>query len=528
MLDTSQQIDMFESSQSPSSDQNILTAAKGGGITFIGTMLEYAGRFVLGFLLARLLGDEQYGLYSLADSAFYLTVGISLLGLNTGTTHFVSVYAAQRDQESLWKTIQVGLGLPFAISLLGGILFHVLANPLAGTVFREPRLAPLLRIVALAVPAGALASAAGFVLLGFKQVRYNVIAQSILQTVVKLVLVVLLAITGLNAVKAMTAYSLAMIAACILLMYFVNKLFPLRRPPSVSRHHIRQMLSFSLPVYFAELLTMLGPNLRTLLLGALNTVSSAGIFTAASRVSMVSTAFSNSMAMMSMPIVSELYADGKRQGLGHFYQTMTKWIFTFNLPFFLLLLFFPRPILSIFGESYATGSTGLVILAYKNLAGAAVGICGVMVVMTGNTWLNTLNAVIQLTLIVALSALLIPGLGMVGAAIATTVGLTIIDFILVVEVFLLFRILPYNKSFLKPVVAGLLSFVITYAVDHWVFRGDSAVGTVISVGALLTTYVSTILLLGLSEEDRAVLGHLQRHLSRLPIVAKLIQRLPLQ
>lgn len=518
-------LDETSSNGSSASDQNILTVAKGGSISFIGTMLEYAGRFLLGFLLARLLGDEQYGLYSLADSTFYIIVGVALLGLNTGTTHFVSMFAALRDRAALWETIQIGLGLPLLISLVGGLLCFGWAAPLAEIIFREPSLAPLLRIVAFAIPAGTLAASASFVLLGLKRVEYSVVAQNILQTYLKLFLIVALAFTGLTAIKAMAVYAIGAMTSCGLLIYFVHQLFPINRSLGVSFQHIRRMLRFSLPVYLSELMLMLGPNLRILLLGALSTVASAGVFTVASRVSMVSTAFYTSITMMSMPIVSELHAAGDLKNLKRFFQTMTKWTLTFSLPFFLLILFFARPILSVFGDSYVSGSLGLIILAGNDLFGAAVGICGVMITMTGNTKLNILNAAIRSILLAALSVVLIPRWGVVGAALATTVSLSVVNLILMLEVFLLFRILPYNRSFVKPVSAALASFLAAYVMSRMVFPGNSTAGTLISAGVLVLTYAGAILLLGLSPEDQVVMDRLQERISRIPLASRLFEKL---
>lgn len=75
-----------------SDDANILTAAKGSGITFIGTLFEYVGRFVLGILLARFMGADQYGLYSLALTTQSILVGIVLLGLGASVVRYVSLH----------------------------------------------------------------------------------------------------------------------------------------------------------------------------------------------------------------------------------------------------------------------------------------------------------------------------------------------------------------------------------------------------------------------------------------------------
>jgi O-antigen/teichoic acid export membrane protein len=358
---------------------------------------------------------------------------------------------------------------------------------------------------------------------GFKQMKYKVIAQDILLTMLKLVLTALLAITGLSAVKAMTAYSVAMVVSCLALLYFLSRITPLNPSLHWDLPHTRQMLRFALPVYIAELLTVFGPNIRTLILGSLNTIRAVGVFTIASRINMVGSAFLNSISTMSMPIVSELHANKEREKLRHFYQTMNKWTFTCNLPVFLLILLFARPILMLFGKSFVSGSTGLVILAFSNLASAATGICGVVIIMTENVWLNTTNSVVRLVSTVALSLWLIPAGGVVGAATATAASIILVNLLLTIEVFALLRLLPYNKSFVKPVIAGLLSAVAAYAMVHWVFPGQSTAGTVLSIGVLLATYAGAILLFGLSEEDRMVLSRFYRRLGRFPVLAKLVR-----
>jgi O-antigen/teichoic acid export membrane protein len=506
--------------EQPTATDSILTAAKGGGIMFAGTMIEYVGRFALGLLLARLMGDEQYGLYSLTGSAVYLMIGIAPLGLGTAVLHFVPIFASRRDQRALQTTLQIGLALPTLVSLLIGVAFYIFANAIALTVFHDARLTLLLRIAAISVPCGTLAAMAVSATQGFKQMKYKVIAQDILLTMLKVVLTALLAITGLSAIKAMTAYSAAMVVSCIVMLYFLSRITPLKPSLRWDLPHTRQMLKFSLPVYIAELLTMFGPDLRTLLLGSLNTIRAVGIFTVASRVNMVGSAFLNSISTMSMPIVSELHANKEREKLRHFYQTMNKWTFSLNLPVFLLILLFTRPILLLFGESFVSGSTGLVILAIGNLVSAATGICGVLIIMTDNVWLNTANSVVKLVSTLALSVWLIPTGGALGAATATAASIILVNILLTIEVFALFRLLPYNRSLVKPVIAGILSALATYATIHGIFKSESLGSVALGVAVCLTVYLGATLLLGLSDEDRVVLRRLGGRLSRIPVLGR--------
>ena len=514
MLDTPSRIGTVPTQPLNSSEQSILTAAKGSGIMFFGALFEIAGRFALGILFARFMGVQQYGMYNLADSATGMLMGLSVLGLDTALVYFVPVWVGRQDDESLWGAIQVGLGLPLAVSLCGGISLFVLAAPVAQFVFHEPELVPLLRIAAFTIPCWTLLTSAVAVTRGLKLMHYKVIAQDIFLTLVKLILTLLLAVTGLNALKAMTAHSLSLAFACAMLVYLVNRLIPLSQPWGSGLRYIKQMLSFSLPLYLTQLLSLFGLNLRTMLVGALNTVTSVGIFAAATRVSIIGTAFVNSVGIMSMPIISELHSKKQHGQLGHFYQTMTKWTFTFNLPLFLSVLLFSRPILSIFGESFMAGSTALIILAAGDLVNAAAGMSSSIITMTGNSWLKAGNSIAMLVLSLALSVWLIPGWGAVGAATATTASVFIIEVVQVFEVFVLFRWLPYNRGFIKPVTAGLVSALATSAVARWIFTRADVASAFLCMSVLAAIYALSIVLMGLSEEDRLILKRLYYFLRR--------------
>lgn len=512
MLKPSSRVEASSALPSASLDRNILTAAKGGGITFFGVLFQYGVRLVLGVLLGRLMGAEQYGLYSLADTAFYLIVGLAMLGLFSAVVRYVSAFASHRDEASLWGTLQVGLGIPFVVSVLAGACLLVFAGPFAGLMFHEPRLVPVLRVTAFVLPFGALITALEAAIRGLNRLKYNVIASNIFFPLLKLIIVIALAITGLNAVKAMTAHAIGAVATCVMLLYFLHKLFPLNRPWRAGRRNVKEMLVFSLPIYGSRLITLFGQNMQIVLLGALSEVMSVGIFSAAAKVNLVGTMFYNAINTAAEPIVSELYTKEEHGQLRHFYQNMTKWTFAFGLPIFFITLLFSKPILSIFGDDFTAGSVALAILSFGSLVKAGIGITEVMIMMTGNTWLKTVNTVLALVLGTVLSFLLIPRFGVVGAAITLSGVRFVLGLVQLLEIFALFRLLPYTKSFIKPIVAGVVAAMAACAMTRWFFVESNLIGTVLNIGFLMAVYAGMMLLLGLSEEDRIVLAHLRGRL----------------
>jgi O-antigen/teichoic acid export membrane protein len=366
----------------------------------------------------------------------------------------------------------------------------------------------LLRLGSLAVPFLALQNLASAATRGFKKMEYTVIAQSVSMPVTKLVLMLALAITGLSAAKALSAYMLSVIVGSVMLVYFLNKLFSLGRPVGTAHRETGKMLRFALPLYASDLITTFRGSMQTVLLGALHTVTSVGVFAVVSQVTLVGKMFHSSIAVSSMPIVSELHGRGELKHLERLYQTMTRWTFTLNLPLFLVVLLFPEQILSAFGQDFVGGATALVILAWANLAKTGSGICNALLDMTGRTRLKLMNSAVRSVLLIGLNVLLIPSWGVVGAATAVVVSSVVSSLFALLENFLLLRMLPYNMSFLKPIAAGLAATGVVLALGRVLSPEVSLFHAAVNVFVLLVAYVSVILLLGLTEEDRSVLTRL--------------------
>jgi O-antigen/teichoic acid export membrane protein len=323
-----------------------------------------------------------------------------------------------------------------------------------------------------------------------------------------LVLLLALVFASLNGSQVLVIHFASVTFTCAAGFYLLNKQFALRQALRPSRRPTREMVRFSLPLHVDYLIATFRSNIQTVLLGALNTIATVGVFTVASQVNLIGQMFHQSIVTASMPIVSDLYSRGEREQMARFYQTMTKWTFTLNLPLFLAALLFPGPILSLFGRDFVDGALALTILAWGNLINTGTGICGVVINMTGNTIYNVLNSVILLVTTLGLNIILIPRWGVVGAATATMVAAVGVNLLRLVEVYALFRLLPYNASFLKPVAAGLFTFAVVGGARQ-LFHTNAQLATAIaSVILIFGLYTGVVLLLGLSEEDRLVLTRL--------------------
>jgi O-antigen/teichoic acid export membrane protein len=493
-------------------ERNLLTIAKGGGIVFAGKLFLSFSRLITVILLARILGTEQYGLYNLALSAANVVLGIAILGLDSALVRYVAIYSSRRDEAGLWGAIQISLGLSTLLSVITSTGLFALAYPISRQVFQRPELAPLLQIASLIVPFLVLSDVLAGATIGFKQMHFMVIAQHFAQPIIRFILIVLLSLTGLNAMWAIITFGLADGAASILLLFFLNKQFSLRRSIRVDKREVRALVNFSIPLWLTNMLITLRNNAQTILLGSLSTISSVGIYGVVSQVNVVGQMLYTSITASTRPMIAELHDRGDYEQLSRLYQMTTKWVIMINLPWFLIMVLFPVPILSIFGKSFVNGANALIILACANLVNIGTGMCGSIVDMTGHTRLKFLNTVIRLILFVSMNFLLIPLWGIIGAAFAALAVEIIVNLIILLEIWILFRLLPYNKTFFNPLIAGLAAFATAFTVNQLLPVQEKIFFTILSLIMMLMVYIVVTLKLGLTPEDRLVLSRVQRRI----------------
>lgn len=494
----------------PAVGGNIAFVAKGGGITFAGKMFLTAVRVVTAIALARLLQADQLGMYSLALSAANIAVAVAIMGLDAALVRYVAVLVTRRDDEALWGTLQIGIGVPVIAGVLTGTLLYALAWPAATTLFHEPALVPLLQLVSVIVPVLTLSEALAGAIRGFKRMDQAAVAQFVAQPLVRLALVAVLAVGGFSPAEAIITFGLADLAASLMLLRFLNRRFPLRRPLRAARRNLRDIMAFSVPVWLSDMMTKFHNNFQTLILGSLGTFTGVGIFTVASQVTMVSGQFSSSINVSAKPVVAELHERRDMAEMGHLYRSANKWGLTVQLPVFLLMVLFPVQILSVFGESYTDGAAALVIMAFSALILVGTGMGGIIIDMTGHTRLKLFNSIVRLFIFIVLDVLLIPRWGVVGAATAALVGETTVNLLRIGQVYYLFRLLPYDRDFIKPLAAAGIALGLTLVVGRRFPPEASLFFTALGMATLLVSYAALLMLFGLTAEERAILAAARR------------------
>ena len=494
------------------SNVDILATAKGWGFLAGGRVIEFGSRFIITLLLARILGVQDYGLYVLSISAVTLFAGVAYLGLDQALVRYVAILSSRKDSAGLRGALQVGFGVSAVAGAVMGAALYLGAAAIAEGLFDEPRLTPLLRVLAVVLPFLVISNLLAATARGFRRMDYSAFAEQVVQSVARMVLLGAFALVGtLDVFVAAILFGVSDVAATITLIILLNKLLPIRTVfQRGARRDVKPIVGFAFPMWLSGLLLQFRRSILTLTLGGLSSVASVSIFAIAARVNDVGHTVLGSITIAVRPIVAQLHDREDQRGLSHLYRTTTRWTFTLNLPFFLVMVLYPAALLSLFGETFARGAPALTIMAIAELVNAATGVCQAMIDMTGRAKLKLANSILWTITLVASSAVLIPLWGVVGAATAMLISTVAVNLAAVVEVRVLERLLPFDRSFWKPLVAGAAAFI-----TGWVLRyvmpieNDWRVAA-IQAGVVLGIFGAAILAFGLAPEDRIVIDRVVR------------------
>jgi O-antigen/teichoic acid export membrane protein len=493
-----------------------MVTAQGAGLLAGGSFFELGCRFVMALVLARSLGAGEYGLYILAVSAASLFFGIALLGLDDAMVRYVAILSGRRDRPGVRGAIEVGLGVSLPVGMVMGAVLYFAAGPIAETVFREPQLTQLLQLVAFIVPFLTVSNVLAGAARGFRRMDYVAFSENVVQSVVRLLLlgVVMLA-SGLNTVTAVIIFGVSDIASTVALTLLLDKYVGWRTLASEdARRDTREIFRFALPLWLAGLLRNCRSYLGALILGASGSAVGVGVFAIVTSVNTVAHVCLLSIYVAVRPTLAQLHDRGDRAGMGHVYTAATRWSLALNVPFFLVTVLYPAAILQVFGSSFVDGATALVVLAWAELLNAATGVCGPIIDMTGHTRLKLLNSALWTVLVVGGSALLIPAWGVVGAAVASFVAIVAVNVLSLLEVWWIERLHPYDLSFVKPVAAGALAYLVGVLLDLGVPVGTQFARAVVEGIVVTGVYVGTVWCLGLTEVDRLVLRRIAHKATR--------------
>jgi O-antigen/teichoic acid export membrane protein len=490
-------------------DTYVARVARGAGISTAGQGVGRVLGYVSQVAVARLLGAQFYGFYTLGVAVVNGVHIVSRFGMENGVVRYVAHHREHGDEARVRGTIVQALLITLAISLVLSVVMFVGAGLIADRLPKDaPEMVSVLRAFAFVLPFFVFMSMTAWATQGFQTVTYAAYIQQLIRPGLFLLFVGVCYVLGAGIIGVIAAYALAMFLAGCAGLYYLKKLFPaLFDRRAQTKFETKALFGVSVPMSITQGAQYLNNWSAILILGAFAAGAPVGIFNAAARTATFLTAVRFAFSGIFSPIISGLHARQDTEEMGRLYKDVSRWIFTGAFVLFLVIVVFAPQVMSVFGASFGQGVTALVIVAVAQLYSSSVGPAPRMLAMTGNQNFAMIATAVAAVTGVVVSLILIPRYEILGAAIGMATAIITENTGTMVAVKWRLGFWPFNLVWLKPLAAGAIAAGATYLVSALATLPGGPIPNVVVFGGFLgVLFLALLFLFGLSDTDKEFIG----------------------
>ena len=457
----------------------------------------------LGLTLAvtRGLSAGHAGVFFATTSLFLLAATVGQLGTNTGLVYFLSRARSWGRTGSIDHVFRMATRPAFAVSLAMAVALLVFAEPVSQVV--NPGHVGVstgyLRAMALFIPLACLENVVLAATRGMGTMRPNVITEQLGRPMLQLVLaclsIAVLADRGLG-----LAWASAYLPAAVLAGLYWRRCSARyaaadrrRAAPEPAGHEVtaREFWRFTAPRGAAGVAQMAMQRLDIVLVAALAGAVPAAVYTASTRFLVVGQMGQRAISLAVQPRIGEALAVDDLPLAKRLYRVSTSWLMLITWPTYLMFIFFGHQLLTLFGRGYAAGNGVLLLLSSVMLFATGCGMVDMVLNMAGRTSWNLMNVLLSLGTQIGLDVLLIPRLGILGAAIGWAVSIVLANLVPLVQIAVVYGLHPFGRSTVVTTALTLSCFALVPAVGHVVvgpgwggLAVSAACGCLLYAGAL--------------------------------------------
>lgn len=465
--------------------------AKNVGLVTIANIISTLKSFILLPILTKALGAELYGTWALILVTISLLTPFCTLRLGYAIVRFLG---PEKDREKIGKGVSSIFGVTSLIALVVSILLFILSKSLAIAVFGGVDATFYIQISAFLIFLGAIDQIMIEYFTAFQQMeKYS--GFIILQTIGELILTAYLVLSGFGLFGAIISLLVVRAFTSVIGFLWIASEIKISTP---SFSVVKPYLPFTLPILPTVLCYWLVNLGDRYVIGYFMGADAVGIYSASYGLGSMITFFYASLSIVLLPAITNLYENNKIQELKTHLKYSLKFLLMFTIPSFWGLSILSKSILR-------TLTTSEFIGGYRVVPIVALGIIlfNCSAINTNVLYLFKKTRTISLIYVafasinMIMNIILVPIIGIIGAAIATLITFMVHLFVVGT---ISFKRISYDIDFkfiLKSIISSLImAFVV------WNLNPIGAVNILIAILIAAVIYFGVLILLrGFTKEE---------------------------
>ncbi len=367
-------------------------------------------------MLARLMIPQDFGLFSVTMAI----LTIAALPFRGGFPLYVMQHVASAPPGEVTGLLKRWCWLIPLFAAIVGII-------LAGSFYQTHAIsdaAPMM-VAPLYLGAVAMVMFSGAVQRGFLHLIRSRMTELLLQPVMLMGLVGVYFIAGepLSALGAMALQVVTFMVAALLALSMMRKVIPASLSNHTPQYDDRRWLGVALPMLLGMGLITINAAVDVVMVGYVMGDDQAGPYRLAAQLATFLVFFLAVSNNATQAHVAKLYAESKPDALQRLLTRSVRWTFALSVIPALIFMLWPASVITFFfGSMYASAASSLIILSLAALFNIGTGQSAQLLLLAGHGKEVSRVVALSLALNILLNLILLPRLGMAGAAVATAVS----------------------------------------------------------------------------------------------------------
>lgn len=432
-------------------DQAIRDVVKGASVITFGLILQLVISFVAQIVAARYLSVGDFGGLTAGTALLDIGAIVGGLGLASGLIRYLPRIEATEKRMLVSASVLISVVTSTAL----GAVIALNAPFIAAEIFGNPNVTVSIRIFGAAIPFATLLNLAVGGIRGQQRSAYWVLVKNVVHPLARITLVVTAVLFSLGQAGISGAYAAPYVISGCIGLVLLYKTLP-RGQASFDTKRIEEVTRYSLPFTISGISGFVYRSSDIFLILYFLGDAATGIYGVAYAATSFMGMFSTAFNFLSTPVASRLESDGEIDDAIEMFRTVVRWLLVASICALVPLGIYATDfIVIVYQSKYAEGGIILSVLAVGFAAKNVLSVHNSILEAAGRSKVLSVNSTVAAVTNVLLNLALVPWIGLVGAAIATTVSFLLRDGLAAIQVYLELDETPLTWLTIRPLVLGI-------------------------------------------------------------------------
>jgi O-antigen/teichoic acid export membrane protein len=442
-----------------------LTIAKGSGIVFLGMALSKLAALPISIILARYFGANDYGLLTISSTLVGIIASVSVLGMGMGLGRYVPFHRERGEIGEVRRILVFGGKTVLSCSVIAGVMVFFGAEVIAGRIFKDANLAPLIRVLSFSIPMIALVQYATGLFRGLKKLHYILYYGELAGPALRLLFLIIIAFLGLGIFSvAVSQVFVALLTLSIAIVLFKSDAFFAELRASKLKGDVVSFFKYSFPLAIAIIVRFTRRRFDLLLVGAVLAAKDVAIYNIAVSLGLLLNVPLLGVNRILLPVASGLHSEDKEEELAVTYKSVSRWCLVTVLPFLMFILFYAEDIIIFFyGPEFVLGAAPLRIVSVAVGINVATGSFGEYLQAFGRSKIVMAMSIIGSAVSVTCLFVLVPMYGISGAAFSFMISMVVM-IVIGIGALISHRIHPFSWQYFLGLFLGISFYSVIFTI----------------------------------------------------------------